>query len=222
MTGAQRKRLVVALLAWSGCAALFFLVAYAWAGGVPQLMETVLIDVASSSTGMLLLLGIYLVRPFLLIPTTILTAFCGYLYGPWLGLAIAHSAALGSALVGYTAARVWLGLPEAVPVAWRKRLRERSFETILISRLAFMPGDLVNAAAGGLALPITAFVGATLLGGLPGSLVGVTAGAAMSAGPFQFGAVQIRPGFIGASLALALASVLVAALLRRRGVAEMP
>lgn len=211
----QRRRFAIALGAWLGSAAVFFIAAQR-AGGVDSVVAALLAGVTGSALGGLLLGVIYLVRPLLLLPTTILTAFCGYAFGPWLGLLIAHVAGLASALVGYAGARIWLGLPASASPVLRERLRTRGFETVLVSRLAFVPGDLVNAAAGGLAMPVGTFVLASAIGGLPGTLVSVLAGASMAEGAFKVGGLQVRPSFIVASGSLALVSFLVALVLRRR------
>lgn len=211
----QRRRFAIALGAWLGSAAVFFIAAQR-AGGVESVVTGLLVGVTGTAVGVLALGIIYLIRPLLLLPTTILTAFCGYAFGPWLGLLIAHVAGLASALVAYAGARLWLGLPTSASSRLRDRLRTRGFETVLISRLAFVPGDLVNAAAGGLAMPVGVFILATAIGGLPGSLVGAFAGASMTGGAFRAGGFQVRPAFVIASGALAVVSFVVAYLLRRR------
>ena len=211
----QRRRFAIALGTWLGSAAVFFIAAQR-AGGVDSVVAALLAGVKGTTVGALTLGIIYLIRPLLLLPATILTAFCGYAFGPWLGLLIAHVGGLVSALVGYTGARLWLGLPDSASSQLRERLRTRGFETVLISRLAFVPGDLVNAAAGGLAMPLAPFVLATAIGGLPGSLVSVFAGASMADGAFSVGGIQIRPAFVIASGSLALVSFAVAFFLRRR------
>lgn len=211
-----RRRFVLALAVWLAFGASFYLIA-ARHGGVGEVLVGLLRGLQGNvAGGMLGLFAVYLVRPLFLLPTTLLTAFCGFAYGPVLGLLIAHLAGFGSALVGYLGARYWLGPPAALPERLHQRLRTRGFETVLVSRLAFVPGDLVNAAAGGLRLPVWSFSLATLIGGLPGSVVSVLAGASMESG-FDAGGLRLRPGFIVASLALAALSLALAQWLRRSG-----
>ena len=218
MLGKPAVRRGVALLLWLVVLSAFLVAAGRHPGGVVGVLETALRTIRRSPDGLALLAGIYLVRPLLLLPVTILTMFCGYLFGPLWGVAIAHTAAVGSASAGYLAVRWWRGgrSPTADP-AWTERLRLRTFETVLVSRLSFVPGDLVNGMAGALALPFTPFAVATVLGGLPGTVVGVLAGAAMHGEGFRAAALHLRPGFILASLALAALSLAVAVTLRRRG-----
>jgi len=215
-----RARLL-ALAVWLTAVAIALLVAAREGGGVASVMARVLRYVGGSPTGILLLIGIYLLRPLLLLPVTVLTAFCGYLFGPWLGLLVAHAGGLLSATVAYLAARLWRGRPPAVPAPWLAAMHSRTFETVLVSRLTFVPGDLVNGLAGALALPLRAFMAATLLGGLPGTMVGAFAGAGMQGG-FTAGGVHLRPEFVATSLVLAAASLGLARLLRRRVGAGFP
>ncbi len=207
---------MVALAVWAAGVGVFLVLASRHPGGLVGQLQAWLAFVASSPAGLAFLAGLYLARPLLLLPVTVLTAFCGYLLGPWWGLALAHGAGLLSASVGYAVARLWRGRSGRLPSAWLTRLRARTFEAVLVSRLTFVPGDLVNGAAGALALPFGPFVSATLAGGLPGTTVAVLAGAGM-AGGFDATRVHLRPGFVVASVGLALASVALAALLRRRG-----
>ena len=65
-------------------------------------------------------------------------------------------------------------------------------------------------------MPFVPFAAATALGGLPGTVVGVLAGAGMRGRGFRAAAVELQPAFIAASLALAVISVLLAVALRRR------
>ncbi len=214
----------VALLLWLALLTAFLAAAARHPGGVVGVLETALRTVRLSPGGLLLLAGIYLVRPLLLLPVTVLTAFCGFLFGPLWGIAVAHVAALASASIGYLLVRQWRGLRPAgaadgsldAATGWMGRLRHGTFETVLVSRLSFVPGDLVNGAAGALGLPFVPFAAATALGGLPGTVVGVLAGAGMRGQDFRAAAIALRPGFIVASLALALVSLALAVTLRRR------
>lgn len=209
-------RRTVALLLWLALLAAFLLAAGRHPQGVLGELEAALRTVRGSPEGWLLLAGIYLVRPVLLLPVTVLTAFCGYLFGPLWGVVVAHVAAIVSASVGYLMARWWRGGLALPGSGWRRRLQGGAFEAVLVARLSFVPGDLVNGAAGALALPYLSFAAASALGGLPGTVVGVLAGAGMRGGGFRAASVEVHPPFIVASLALALISVLLAWGLRRR------
>jgi uncharacterized membrane protein YdjX (TVP38/TMEM64 family) len=154
----------------------------------------------------LFLLLAYALRPLTLLPVTVLTAFAGFLLGPWLGFAVALLAVTSSSLLPYALARA----------ARRHGVggSRRPFQAVLIARLAMLPGDAVSAVAGALRVPPTAFVLATLLGGAPGVLVGVLAGAGVEEA-FELGAVRPDLRLLAASLVVVVMSLGVAWLLRR-------
>jgi len=219
-TGAMPRspavRRAIALLLWLMLLVSFMVAASRHPGGVVGVLETGLRAIRRSPDAPLLLAGLYLVRPLLLLPVTILTAFCGYLFGPVVGVPVAEAAGVASAAVGYLVVRWWRGTPPAMPARWWQRLRRGTFEAVLVSRLSFLPGDLVNGAAGALALRLGPFLAATALGGLPGTVVGVLAGAGMRGRGFEAALIHIHPAFIAVSLSLAAASLAVAVVLRRR------
>jgi uncharacterized membrane protein YdjX (TVP38/TMEM64 family) len=162
----------------------------------------------------LLLLAIYIVRPVLLLPITLLTVFSGFLYGAVWGTAYALLATLLSSSLAYLIGRFLSGDKIRLQTQWMNRLRERSFETVLTSRLIFLPGDLVNYACGFLKISFTAFLLATALGGLPGLLVGVFAGASLET--FSADGFKLNPWYIVVSLLLLVLSLGVSRLLRRK------
>lgn len=120
----------------------------------------------------------------------VLTLTGGAVFGPVRGALAALAAANVAALIGYAAARSALG-----PAMGRwleagggharelvRRLRERAFWTILAARLMpAMPFAAVNVAGGLARAPLKAFVGASVLGGLPSAFIGATLGAGVGA-----------------------------------------
>lgn len=149
--------------------------------------------------------------------------FAGFLLGPWWGTLAAALGATASAMLPYLAARR-LGsdeTPRGRLGALAEGVRRNAFTTVLSARLALIPGDVVNVTAGAWRAPAPAFAAATLLGGLPGLLVGVLAGAGVRGeGAFRFDGVELRPSFLIASAALLAFSLLAARWLRRRRGAE--
>jgi uncharacterized membrane protein YdjX (TVP38/TMEM64 family) len=185
------------------------------------------------------LLAAYGARAVVLFPATALALFAGYALGPVWGALIAWAGAVGSAALAYGLARAVRpgrtaaasrapappgdGAPEAVTSdavaggrgGWRARLSRNAFEAILIARLAAAPGDVVNVTAGVARVPFGRFVLATALGGLPGLLAVVWAGASLE-GAFRVRGVPVRPGLVAASVAMAALALGVSAWLRRR------
>lgn len=169
------------------------------------------------------LLAAYAARAVVLFPATALALFAGYALGPVWGALIAWIGAVGSAALAYGLARAvrpGRGAPGAPEAAggrggWRVRLSRNAFEAILIARLAAAPGDVVNVTAGVARAPFGRFVAATALGGLPGLLAVVWAGASLE-GAFRVQGVPVRPGLVAASIAMAALALGVSAWLRRR------
>jgi len=179
----------------------------------------------------------YALRGVVLFPATALALFAGYALGPVVGALVAWLGVLLSATVAYGLARVAGprraatatlrrdadadAAAEASEAAhdartgWRARLQRNAFEAVLIARLAAVPGDVVNIVAGASRTPVAPFVAATALGGAPGLLAVVWAGASLE-GVFEVRQVSVRPELIAASLAMAAVAVGLSRWIRRR------
>lgn len=170
--------------------------------------------ISSNRFGPLLLLGVYLLNPFVPVPITILTVFSGYLFGAFWGTVYGFFAALASCSIAYLVGRFLVAetLAKAPLIA---RLQQRGFETVLVCRLLFVSGDFVNYASGAARISFVAFLLATALGGLPGLVMAVLAGASVE-GQFYFTGLQVNGWFVSVSVALLLVSLLLSWYLRRR------
>lgn len=206
------------LALWAAVLITFWLVTRAREGSAGAQLEGWLQAIATHPLGWLWLVGIYLLRPLLLLPMTILTVFTGFLFGLGWGLAYALIATLASASLAYLLARFLRLGGSGSPrrgTAFLEGLRSRAFETVLVARLVSVPGDLVNYASGALRISFPAFFIATAIGGLPGMGAGVLAGASIE-GSFRFGGLRLDPWLFGVSAALLLGNLVVAQALRRR------
>jgi uncharacterized membrane protein YdjX (TVP38/TMEM64 family) len=178
------------------------------------LLRSALSDLQHNPFAPLLLGLFYLLRPLFLLPVSLLTVASGLFFGAWWGTLYAVIATLLSAAVAYLLGRTFAQAPGGAEPALVQRLKAYPFETVLLSRFLFIPGDLVNYAAGYLRVSLGAFLLATLIGGLPGLWVGVLAGASLESG--LEGPLQINRGYLVASAALLLLSLLGSWWLRRR------
>lgn len=167
--------------------------------------------------------GVYLARPVVLFPASVLTVVGGVLFGPVIGLLVVVVAANASAMVAYWIGRslgrapsdsAGSGSTVSVVERWSDRMRTNSFETVLIMRLIFLPYDLVNYASGFLHIKATPFLTATALGSIPGTVSFVLIGASLERVDEGFGGIE--PIALGAGLAIFVVSLVLARFLKNR------
>lgn len=172
--------------------------------------------------------GVYLARPLVLFPASILTIVGGVLFGPVVGVVVVILAANCSAMIAYTVGRLLGRAPgnvvdavepgqdtsDSVVNRWAARMRDNSFETVLVMRFLFLPYDLVNYGAGALRVKWMPFLVATTLGSLPGTVSFVLLGASLDR--VDQGLDGVDPRALLASVALFVASLAVARVVKQR------
>ncbi len=179
--GLRLKRFGYVVLLWLALLASFWFYARFHDETPASLLRNVLDALQDDPWAPLFLFLIYLVRPLFLLPVSLLTVAVGLLFGAFWGTVYALFAALLTAAVAYWLGRFFgRGLPATAQAGWLGRLKQYPFETVLLCRFLAVPGDLVNYAAGYLKIGFAAFMGATAIGGSPGLLVGVLAGASLT------------------------------------------
>jgi uncharacterized membrane protein YdjX (TVP38/TMEM64 family) len=131
------------------------------------------------------LAAVYLFRPLVAGPLSLVSVLCGYVYGIALGVPVALAGAVMSCLGPYLlarCARTDIGL-----LGWVGRSGEHFFEAtgdtrgVFAARLAPAPADVISYGAGVSGVPVGAFVLGTLLGEIPWTVGFVVAGASMGA-----------------------------------------
>ncbi len=127
---------------------------------------------------------LYAMRPLLFFPATIITLAGGVIFGP-IGVLYVIIGSNLSALVAYLLGRYFGGglideESEGIIQRYSKRLRENSFETVLIMRFILLPYDLVNILAGLLRIDWKAFILATMIGSIPGTIFFTLVGASFT------------------------------------------
>lgn len=157
------------------------------------------------------LVVVYLLRPLVAWPISLVSAVVGYAYGVWLGVPIALAGSVLTSLGPYYFARHYR--PDGGPIG---RLGDRGREAVaasgdtravLAARLAPVPGDAVSFGAGLANVPLGAFVLGTLAGQVPWSIVAVLAGSSLDS--LRMGGItEPDPALIAA---MALAAVLLLA-----------
>lgn len=176
--------------------------------------------------GVLAYVAVYLARPIVLFPASVLTVVGGVLFGPVAGVVIVIVAANGSATIAYLVGRL-LGRTPAnrrdeagaqmattLLSRWSVKMRDNSFETVLVMRFLFLPYDLVNYAAGALRIRYVAFITATALGSLPGTISFVLLGASLDRVDEGFGGID--PLALVGSVVIFIASLAIARGVKRR------
>jgi uncharacterized membrane protein YdjX (TVP38/TMEM64 family) len=181
-----------------------------------------IVDLLQGPLGPLLYILLYAVRPLLFFSAAVLTILGGALYGPVWGIIIVLFASNLSAVIAFLIGRFFGGgiineSPGAAGLVqtYARRLRENSFETVLIMRLIFLPYDLVNYLCGFLRIDLRAFVLATLIGNLPGTISFVLFGASLD---ISQGITQptFNPWTFAFSLLLVVVSIALSRLFKRR------
>jgi uncharacterized membrane protein YdjX (TVP38/TMEM64 family) len=215
--------------------ALWVLVLAVWTwrlwstGTTPTESLQAMIDVSGGAWWAIpVFITVYAVRPLVLFPASVLTVAAGIMFGPVVGVGVATVGSNLSALVAFQVAKTFTPATVAATGVgtagllsrWAKRLRERSFATVMVMRLAFLPYDLVNFAAGFLRINLGAFLAATALGSLPGTVSFVLAGASVER--LDAGVAGFDPRVFLFSVALFAVSIVVAKALQRREAAARP
>ena len=173
--------------------------------------------------GVFAYLLVYLARPIVLFPASVLTVVGGILFGPVVGVLVVVVAANASAMVAYGVGRL-LGRPPggiespgddaSLRHRWAGRMRANSFETVFVMRLIFVPYDLVNYLCGALRIRWSPFLAATALGSLPGTISFVLLGASLDR--IDMGFDGIKPAAIVASVAIFVVSIIISRVATRR------
>lgn len=129
---------------------------------------------------------LYALRPLTLFSSVILTLAGGFLFGPVWGILYTVIGANLSATLAFFVGRYFgQGFLEDETASggmqrYARRMRENSFETVLIMRFIFLPYDLVNYLSGFLRVGYWSFLLATVIGSIPGTVAFVLIGASLS------------------------------------------
>lgn len=190
-------------------------------------VENIAVLLTTSAFGPLLYIILYWLRPLIFFPATILTVLGGFLFGP-IGIIYTIIGANGSAMVAFTVGYFFgQGVlkdnedSEGFIQKYTTRMRENSFETVLLMRLIFLPYDLVNYSAGFLRIKWLPFLLATAIGSLPGTISFVLLGASFGTlDEMLAGELKVNPPVLVSSIALIVVSIGFSQLLKRREAAK--
>jgi len=172
-----------------------------------------LVALMQTPYGPLIYMLAYALRPLTFFSAIVLTLSAGAIFGPVWGIVLTVVAANISATVAYFMGQVLGGgafdrsKSTGIIQRYAERMRQSSFETTLIMRFVFLPYDLVSYLAGFLRIDYRAFILATILGSIPGTVSFVLAGASVPVADILEN--RIRPTFNPWSLALSIALLII-------------
>jgi len=168
-----------------------------------------------SEFGILLFILAYCLRPFLFFSATILSVLAGNIYGFGIGLIITILASNLSSIVAYLVGKtIFSTQKQEISSGLRDAIRVHPFNAVLIARLTFVPYDLVSYVAGALRINIVAFIAATALGSLIGSIAIVSFGAGLE-NIYDYQNFKIKPELIVTSFAVVLVSLVLSYVLKK-------
>ena len=221
---------LVALAIW-----LLLLGGYAWYYVSNDLTPTKavaeIVGLLQSPYGVLLYILIYALRPIIFFPATVLTVTAGAVFGSGsfynLVLAVLYTiiASNTSATVAYLIGRYFgkglikeaSGDDSNVIQRYADRMRQNSFETILIMRFIFLPYDLVNYLAGFLRINWKPFILATFLGSIPGTIAFVSFGASLTITDLLEGkSPEFNPWVLAFGVVIFVASLVISRYFKKR------
>lgn len=200
--------------------------------------ETALLQIVNlldSPFGPLLYILIYALRPLIFFSAAVLTIASGAIFGAGsivnLALAVLYTV-IGSnlsATVAYTVGRFFGqglltegdGENSGLLQRYADRMRQNSFETILVMRFIFLPYDLVNYLAGILRIDWKAFILASLLGSIPGTIAFVSFGASIDIKELAMGKTpQFNPWVLVFGVVIFIASLAISRYFKKREAAQ--
>lgn len=117
--------------------------------------------------GPVMYMAVYVLRPLIFFPATLLTVLAGVLFGLPLGILYTIIGENGSANFAYWIGRFFgkdLRLENTFLGNWVDALRRRPFMSVLFMRLFYVPFDLTNYGAGVLRVSWLAYTTATFIG----------------------------------------------------------
>lgn len=153
------------------------------------------------------LAGVYLLRPFVLGPMSLITLFVGFRYGLAVGFPIAVVGTAATTIPPYVLAnraRTSAGLLGRLCEYGRRAIHVTGeFRGVVAARLSPAPADAVSYGAGASAVSIPSYVAGTVVGELPWTAAYLLIGASLQGGD-GFDAVLDWRFFAGTTLAAGL------------------
>jgi len=198
---------------------------YQWYAGTNhlsplQVVQQLLDFLKNGVWGVVIYVVLYAIRPLILFPSTILTLAGGFVFGPVLGVLYTIIASNISSTIAYFVGHFFgEGLlkddgSDGLIQRYARRMRENSFETVMIMRFIFLPYDAVSYLAGFLRIHYWAFILATALGSIPGTMAFIGFGASIET--FDGALPKLNPVTLGFSVAIFIISIALSRIFKKR------
>jgi len=177
--------------------------------------------------GPVFFISLYVVGPLLFFPAIILSLLGGFVFGP-MGILYTIIGSNASAMVAYSIGRffgngIFKEGDTGVVQRYAQRIRQNSFQTVLIMHLIFMPYGLVNYSGGFLQIGWKPFLAGTALGSGMATISIVMLGVSFgSVEELLAGKVRIDPVTLATSLLFIVSSIALSRYLRKRETQHAP
>lgn len=224
---------------WQKLIALFFWViligGYAWYYNSQNLtpLKAVqeIVDLLKTPYGPLIYILAYALRPLIFFSATVLTITGGAIFGadsPFdFVLAVIYTiiGSNTSALIAFFIGRYFgegilsenINDEGNIIQKYTNRLRNNSFETVMIMRFLFLPYDLVNYVCGFLRIDWKAFLLASALGSIPGTIAFVAFGASLDISQIETQSFPPpNPWVIGFGIIILIVSIAISQYFKKR------
>lgn len=136
-------------------------------------------------------IAMYIARPFILFPASVLSMAGGLAFGTWKGMMFTLVGAVTGAVLSFLLARkiggsFFRGKEDPRLAKLERAMARKGFMMVLLLRIApFVPFDLVSYSAGVARVPLRAFLPATIIGTLPGTFAYNYLGASLTKGSWR-------------------------------------
>ena len=217
----KNKQKLIPLTLWLVIAGGFWMYARQTDLSLTKVVDRFSYFLRENPFGPLLFLAIFLIRPLLFYPNSVLMVLAGFLYGPLLGLLLGL---IGETMTAMAAFGIGLHFGAGLFQTQRSQtklgqyteaLKHNGFQTVLIMRLLMFNVDLISYPAGILHVNWLSFLGATILGSLIGTPAYILAGASIE-GDFTGQLPDLDPLLSSVAAILFVGSLVIAWFVRRR------
>ncbi len=211
---------IIALFFW-----LALIVSYQWYASVNdlsplQVVQRMLVFMQNGAWGVLIYVILYAVRPLILFPATVLTLAGGFVFGPFLGVLYTIIAGNISSTIAFYVGQFFGDDilkddgSNGIIQRYTRRMRENSFETVMVMRFIFLPYDAVSYLAGFLKIKFVPFILATALGSIPGTVAFIGFGASIES--LDGGLPKLNPVTLGFSIVIFIVSIVLSRIFKKR------